>query len=441
MSERRQLIKTHSHGKPWYLLMTIYGEPKNSFDTDLIRSNRRVWNGWACAQMSDSEREKIASSIGLSPEDLAPLSKEENALVKEQFASLLEHDNIPDPRAEIDFREVRFNPHFAAGQLVFPAKVDFSSSRFSEMANFENVFFAKDIIFSSARFAGQSKFDSALFKAKVFYENTYFRQRAVFSNGNFAQPVYFNGAEFAGGVDFEDAIFTHDAVFTSTTFEQSANFKNVQFRAGAWFNLGSFKRELTFEKARFSKMVPEFSGREFYDISTFTTEKSYWPKVTPDKAAQFKSYYSVLARAMSNLQKPDDEQFFRRQELRCRAHFGNWFDQVFLRFYGAISDFGYSIGRPAILLMLNILAGACVYALETEPKSETFWDCVLYVVENLGPSFSSVFAFLGFLRRFHEDFFSEKPWWIETVSGTQTILGVFTLFFLGLALRNRFRLK
>ncbi|MDJ0825947.1 MAG: hypothetical protein QNJ16_10635 [Rhodobacter sp.] len=64
------------------------------------------------------------------------------------------------------------------------------------------------------------------------------------------------------------------------------------------------------------------------------------------------------------------------------------------------------------------------------------------MLEAVGLSFANLFAFLGFARLYFGEFLAEEaPTWVKVLAGGQTIAGVVLLFFLGLGLRNRFRLK
>ena len=52
-----------------------------------------------------------------------------------------------------------------------------------------------------------------------------------------------------------------------------------------------------------------------------------------------------------------------------------------------------------------------------------------------------MFGFLGFSRTFLSDEIKTLTAFSEVVSATQTIVGLILFFLLGLALRNRFRIK
>lgn len=59
-----------------------------------------------------------------------------------------------------------------------------------------------------------------------------------------------------------------------------------------------------------------------------------------------------------------------------------------------------------------------------------------------GLSFANLFSFLGFGRLYFGDFFKVgATTWVILISAVQNILRVIFLFFFGLGLRNRFRLK
>ena len=67
-------------------------------------------------------------------------------------------------------------------------------------------------------------------------------------------------------------------------------------------------------------------------------------------------------------------------------------------------------------------------------KPEILWDAT-----NL--SFTNIFAFFGFDRRLPNFMIYEESHLFIALAGLETILGFILVFFLGLGLRNRFRLK
>ena len=123
--------------------------------------------------------------------------------------------------------------------------------------------------------------------------------------------------------------------------------------------------------------------------------------------------------------------------MQCKSVLEGWSDRKFIYLYGLISDYGYSVVRPANGLALNVAIGwgflgsylRCVKSSESP------------IIEGLGLSIAYTFPFLGFIRRFHGDVYKDTPNWLGVIAATQSIGGIILLFFLGLGLRNRFRLK
>jgi len=61
--------------------------------------------------------------------------------------------------------------------------------------------------------------------------------------------------------------------------------------------------------------------------------------------------------------------------------------------------------------------------------------------EALACRFGNTFSFLGLQKTFFEGELKAMDGWFQTLAGFQTVMGFVLLFFLGLGLRNRFRLK
>ena len=100
--------------------------------------------------------------------------------------------------------------------------------------------------------------------------------------------------------------------------------------------------------------------------------------------------------------------------------------------FEAVSEFGYSIARPTAALIALWACGAAVFARQTALGG---WEAA-------GFSFANMFKFFG-LQRTYFDFGMIRDWpgWVQWVSGGQTVLAFVLLFFLGLGLRTRFRLR
>ena len=144
---------------------------------------------------------------------------------------------------------------------------------------------------------------------------------------------------------------------------------------------------------------------------------------------------------MAGLGKVDEAHFFLRQEMRCKLFEEHWYNRWPIHLFNIFGGFGFSVMRPLIWMAGLVAAGMVPMTWWLTcglPKTVPFWPAL---GQGLAVSFSNTWRFLGFNRAFNPDFFKATPGWIEVIVGAQTLMGVMLLFFLGLALRNRFRLK
>ena len=226
-------------------------------------------------------------------------------------------------------------------------------------------------------------------------------------------------------------MFSGDADFSSSTFSGDADFSD-----------GAFGAETHFEGARFETRVPRFYQRTMHQNTTFATRQkdvALWPAISKDNATASKDAYTRLRVIMNDLQKPDDEHFFFRQEMRCKQLDEGPPDSWVIWAYGVASGYGFSVVRPLLGLLLTIFWGWVFIG--SYLKNALGVPGSKGIFAGLGVSFDNTFAFLGFAEKMHPGFYDDTPFWLNALAGTQTVLGVILLFFLGLGLRNRFRLK
>jgi hypothetical protein len=166
-----------------------------------------------------------------------------------------------------------------------------------------------------------------------------------------------------------------------------------------------------------------------------------WPR-PPDSEgiAQEQVYaYERMKQEMERLKKHEDEQSFFRKELRARRGLarvlsGGWL----LNFvYQVSSDYGNSVGRPLLWLFGVFAAGTATFAgapLHCGPP--------MPIERAAWLSFSNIFVFLPTKHEIMTDTMVKCLANMAQVVGVmQSLLGVVLLFLVGLALRNRFRMK
>jgi len=123
-----------------------------------------------------------------------------------------------------------------------------------------------------------------------------------------------------------------------------------------------------------------------------------------------KRAYNRLRLFMNRSLQIDEEQFFHRQEMRCKKETADKTHTPIYWFYEKLSDYGSSVVRPVIGMGLLIVIGAVP---------------MLFHLEMGQPATGAQFN-------------TAVGW---SISNTLPFLGFVLLFFWGLGLRNRFRLR
>lgn len=452
---------------PWYVLATVYGEQATKqIDEELHARNRRIWNGWACAQMEPEERRKLSKKLDVRVDELAPLSGQSLADLKAAFAERCMGAEIPEPTAKIDLSVLHFPRTTVWAKCVFNGDVDFRYSTFRNGIDFSSAKFCRDALFRSSTFSGFADFEFSMFSSDANFQSCTFSESALFLSSTFSQTADFRystfsmsasfaSSTFRGYTDFESCKFGWIADFMSSTFDGTADFRSITcggdadfrscvFSGFTYFSDGAFKSSTMFKDARFLTEAPKFFQREFHQNTTFTTKQSHWPAITADNAEDTKNAYQRLAQVMRELNKPDDEHFFFRQEMRCKAVLEGFPDNVVIKLYGLLSDYGYSVLRPAAWLAGIVAVGWGLIGSWLRHGTPPADQAILSpspIAEGLGISIGNTLPFLGFVRKMHPDFYKEAPAWLDAFSGFQSLMGIVLLFFMGLGLRNRFRLK
>jgi hypothetical protein len=448
---------TPASQNPWYVLATVAGEQEGTktfeIDRDLHAKNRRFWNGWMCQGMEDGERAALAEKLELPEEELSPLTAEELEAVKVRFEAVFPdkslEEMIPPPYDVADF-----------GQIYFPSTCVLEKYHFNEFADFGEAHFACDAVFPQAHFTGFVFFRGAHFTGLAYFQSahfddvSYFREArfiagAYFQKAHFTVSAYFQKAHFTEDTDFQEAHFNGPAFFQEADLTGPSNFRKAQFHKVADFSDGCFKSQTMFDGAAFKGGVPMFYHREMHQNTSFTDDPKLWPDVTAENAKEGKRAYTRLRQVAAEIYDPDLEHFFLRQEMRCKARIEwdkrAWFHWVFFVLYRWIADSGISVARPFWLLIFAWALGVACFAgyfdsgiLPTLP--DDIQDSRYRAAA--GISFGNLFGFLGINRLYFIDVLQDHiPDGLQFVAGAQTVAGVILLFFLGLGLRNRFRLK
>ena len=248
-----------------------------------------------------------------------------------------------------------------------------------------------------------------------------------FSHTIFDTPVSFKRFIFPNTADFESATFSRLAYFKSATFSAQINFINSEFTSKTIFANANFNN------------VPDFRGAKMHEATEW--HGIAWPSVPIDKEnAQDQVYkYERLKQEMERLKKHEDEQFFFRKELRVRRKLMPlWSVARFLNYlYEALSDYGQSTNKPLLWLCGSFLLGGAGFAWSFN-NAGTSWT----ILHAASLSFASIFPFFPFYKEtINPDVFASLSSLAKIIVVMASFFGTLLLFLLGLALRNRFRMR
>jgi uncharacterized protein YjbI with pentapeptide repeats len=451
MSETEKPALRRANDNPWYCLATLHGEqPVDGFDQKLAEENHRAWYSWY-ADIPEGQRTQLAVAFG-----------------RRVHRRLMP----PDRTANLDSSHTHFDRPVIFERFQFQSPTDFSSATFSREANFGGVQFNSKTNFTSATFSGEANFSRVQFNAGVDLQSATFSKSVDFQNANFVDPGFrsvtffgradfgaasfsgtlrttdfslavfsdvadFGSAAFHNEVDFESATFAEMAIFRSATFSGDADFTEVVFNSVIYFINAKFGSNTFFTDAHFEGRVPDFRGATMHEATEW--HGATWPKPPGGRAvAQEQVYaYERLKQEMERLKKHEDEQRFFRKELQARRRLlrtspGEW---LLNGVYQVSSDYGNSFIRPLLWLLVVFAAGAAIFA-----RAPIHCGMPMPIRLAIKFSFSNIFVFLPDKREIPEmtACLSDTT---RFVSALQSVSGVLLLFLLGLALRNRFRMK
>jgi len=437
---------------PWYCLATIHGEqPIDRIDRELAEKNCAFWRRWI---------------------DLDPNDHQARVEIESSFAKRTTSLSLPDPAEPADFSRTRFDRPMDFGSFPFRRPIDFSSTLFSQMANFRGahfygnsdfsyVTFSETTDFSRAQFSGSgANFQGATFSGHVLFGYARlvnsnfiaakFGKGVDFNSSTFTVQASFTAAIFADFAYFRSSVFDCEANFNSTTFTSRVDFGSVAFSDRVSFFRTNFFKEIlfvntkfgghtTFANARFETHVADFRGAMMHQATEW--HGVVWPKPPKNKDdAQQQVYaYERLKQEMEQLKKHDDEQRFFRRELRARRGLvsplsGKWLLNLA---YDASSFYGNSVSRPLYWLLVVFAAGAAIFA-----RAPIHCGAPMPLRLAIKLSFANMFVFLPDKREIMTpEMISCLSDTTRAVSALQSVSGVVLLFLLGLALRNRFRMK
>jgi hypothetical protein len=416
MSDADKPEGRQGNDNPWYCLATLHGEQAGRpLNLELHAKNRRAWNRWIAGALSDEQRAELVKK-GFPTQkgmELAPLSPEEKSAFFSAFAARTGRENglPPEPAYGADFSHTHFDRKAVFDGFLFKA---LTPGSFGD-ANFSAATFSSDASFRSATFSGIANFGPATFSGEADFSAATFSGYAIFVSATFSGLAKFGAATFG------------DAHFRSATFSGHVDFVDAKFAAFT-----------TFADAGFETFVPDFRGATMHEATEWHGVS--WPKPPRDKdAAQAQIYaYERLKQEMERLKKHEDEQQFFRRELRARRGLVPWSGEWLLNvIYEASSDYGLSINRPLLRLFWLFALGSSILT-----ETPAFNNAPMTIANAAKHSFANIFPFLPLKQDIIAvDKVAVLSPAAQIIAVAQSLLGPLLPFLLGLALRNRFRMK
>jgi uncharacterized protein YjbI with pentapeptide repeats len=459
--------KLKPEDNPWYLLATLYGEPKAD-DGELHAQNRGAWNRYMSPWLEDDDRAKLIEDRRHPADELRFSSEVEidalgrAFLERHQQAASKASSALPDLKdGLIDFSNIEFDRYLQVGGYCFPKPVSFQDATFSEIANFQSATFCEPADFQSATFLCDAHFASvnflsradfaratingAHFKDAAFssaqFDGTIISRYAYFRCASFSMMANFRGAmlplAFFEGAKLWNANFEHStfsrARFDGAIFSGDAQFEHATFQDEAVFVNAQIEGPTSFEGATFRSEPPRFFGAKLHEGTVW--RQVSWPPPPNDvtAAGQFVDAYERLKLEMDRLKKHEDELDFFAREMQSRRVLSGAFFGLHIAIYGGLCDYGRSFVRPLVWIFLTVAVGVVLclphFGLSKYPQA-------------IGLSLANTFGVFGFRKDFIDpNIVASLPRALKVISAVQTLFGVVLLFLFGLAVRNRFRMK
>jgi len=437
MSERE--LKDRNKN-PWYILMTLHGEQEGEeVDWELAEKNRQLWNAWICQGMDEETRIAAAKSSMVAVSE-TEWSEEKATEIDVRFAREWHKRNgedpppdLPDVGAMIDLSEIAFSNTVVLEKAIFRF-AHFYTGTFTQDANFSRATFTQDAIFFRATFGAMADYRDATFRGLADFRGRNNVRDNASQPAHFGTTTLFSGAHYHKRADFFRRRFgPYDKSAKTLTFANAI-----------------FDGPVSFEEATFPDLMPVLTNTVLPESTKVTAKAANWPRLKPDRTGTLLRYLregpetfanqdaeivkasaGSLRHAMARQMLPEEEHFFFRREMWGVQRTVDGLRRLPVWFYGAVSDYGYSIGRPTLFLGALWLAGWIVYAQQT-----TFG-----LVKSAAYSFATMFKFFGLQGTYLSAEAEGLSAGLELWSGTQTVLAFILLFFLGLGLRTRFRLR
>lgn len=432
---------------PWYILATVEGDATDELVFESTRTNKSIWNRYVSRILTKDQRRFLLDEGWISEKELNPISDDEllhfwqlrTASIAGEEAINPPELGTPENPNPITFERADFHRGFLADGYLFPMPLIVCSCEFKGLVNLTNS------VFLSACFFEDNSFLSA-----IFMQNAKLQIGAIFRKSEF-RTITMNNSSFAGPADFSDSKFEYvssfmgcevagEADFSNSTFHRQAMFSGAKFLNKSSFMNSTFHSTTDFSESKFG-FAPYFQGSKLHPDTIWPDQQKqiYWPDVPKNglEAMYAERAWASLKWAMNQVQRHDAELDFFARELEAKKVSLNWMRARVIDLYKILSNYGRSALRPFFWwLMAYVFAFAInVLSFPKAEKGEDPVDVLTVASFTLGNAFP-----FGRETSVAEELI-EIPRWLDFVSAGHTFLSLLFIFLIGLALRNRLRIK
>lgn len=346
--------------------------------------------------------------------------------------------------------------------VIFCENTEFDNARFLEESDFGIADFHSRVSYQTAVFSDITRFDGAIFRDEVDFESAVFRNSASFDSYHFESElkkrrfsgrISFRKAIFAGPTSFEDAVLPrepmrHSAAFLGARFEDLVSFRGCGDHWVAALNEAEIKARILIDKRDEGECIRDF------DMVVLPRARCGGgnPDANEILLKELEGGCRAIKVSMGAARDEIMEQRYYRFQLRARREQAGvpWFERQVSHLYGVTADYGLSLWRPLLGLLLLITYSTGLYiVLKTLAEGTTLdasqiGDCLLMSLSRIFP----FGAFEGVSDNWIKEFlkvdekFVREAGWSLVVRGfatLQSLIALVLVFLFGLAVRRRFK--
>ncbi|KPW01827.1 pentapeptide repeat-containing protein [Pseudoalteromonas sp. P1-11] len=406
-----------------------------------------AWNVWA---KNNPDIGVDFSGVRFAIPDLLQIAPNNKVLLKanaEGDISALTFVNYTFPHLA-DFSNTEFNIPAIFDNGTFNGTADFSKAIFSQNASFNGITFNCIASFYNAEFQNSIVFSDCNFKGNTLFTFSHFEMLAYFPSTTFHEVVGFDHSTFAGGTHFKNTKFLcKEVYFEYINCTDTFDFDELDAKKVITLSFKGSVFEKDFNISGHFKCVPDLRSTKLNHhtdltsmIYTLNRKKVFF---TPIKKVTDTLDIGRLCRLkeLAEQNKSHDMALaFHADELRAKR-WGrlNIVQSVMDIIYSVTSNYGQSIMRPLLLLVISFLLFNSYVISKSDIEIKSAYKPAATL------SIATITPFLSISKeaRGHSAqvlFEKQLPENFYLYSYAYASSSFLFLFLVGLGLRNRFRI-